>query len=70
MESRYRITCADVVLCNASRPNTHATRAQSRDLEVDDALTKAQEEVRNKIRILLLGAGECGKSTVLKQVRR
>jgi GTPase SAR1 family protein len=37
--------------------------------EVDLALEAAQEEEKYKHKILLLGAGECGKSTVVKQIK-
>lgn len=37
--------------------------------EVDDALEKARIEEQYIHKILLLGAGECGKSTVVKQIK-
>ena len=36
--------------------------------EVDKQLKKAKEDDKYKHKILLLGAGEAGKSTVLKQI--
>jgi GTPase SAR1 family protein len=37
--------------------------------DVDAALEAAQEEEKYRHKILLLGAGECGKSTVVKQIK-
>ncbi len=37
--------------------------------EVDEALEAAREEEKYRHKILLLGAGECGKSTVVKQIK-
>jgi guanine nucleotide-binding protein G(i) subunit alpha len=37
--------------------------------DVDRQLRKAKEDNKYRHKILLLGAGECGKSTVLKQIK-
>jgi GTPase SAR1 family protein len=37
---------------------------------VEEQLKRMEEEEKNHFKILLLGAGESGKSTVVKQVRR
>lgn len=53
-------------------PDTSSQRAngvspQSRD--VDAILKKERDVEEHKIKMLLLGAGECGKSTIFKQMR-
>jgi predicted Ser/Thr protein kinase len=42
---------------------------QTQKNAVDKALEEAQEAEKYKHKILLLGAGECGKSTVVKQIK-
>ncbi|KAG8197997.1 hypothetical protein JTE90_029391 [Oedothorax gibbosus] len=44
-------------------------RAQMRSEEIDKQLAELAKQERNVIKILLLGAGESGKSTLVKQMK-
>lgn len=42
---------------------------RKRNQEIEDALRKEQLKLQNEVKMLLLGAGESGKSTILKQMK-
>lgn len=52
-----------------SRDLNHERKAKRRSREIDAMLARDRRSVRRLVRILLLGAGESGKSTFLKQMR-
>lgn len=43
--------------------------ARRRSREIDAMISREKKSVRRLVKILLLGAGESGKSTILKQMR-
>jgi predicted AAA+ superfamily ATPase len=54
----------------ASAPQERQNPLQkARTKGIDDRLTVQQKQERTIIKVLLLGAGECGKSTILKQLK-
>ncbi|KAL4239343.1 Guanine nucleotide-binding protein subunit alpha-12 [Mactra antiquata] len=57
---------ADVFMCCVSGQEK---TARIRSKEIDDGIKKEKIQFRRTVKILLLGAGESGKSTFLKQMR-
>ena len=57
---------ADVFMCCVS---DQEKTARIRSKEIDDRIRKEKIQFRRTVKILLLGAGESGKSTFLKQMR-
>ncbi|ORY63823.1 guanine nucleotide binding protein, alpha subunit [Leucosporidium creatinivorum] len=53
--------------CNPSKEGDDSARR--RNNEIEEEIRRRGREARNEVKILLLGAGESGKSTVLKQMR-
>ena len=50
-------------------PPQAAAAAQNESRTIDNQLERAKQEEEGKIKMLLLGAGESGKSTIFKQMR-
>jgi len=50
--------------CNSGKPEDH-----ERNESVDQIIRKVKKESRDEIKLLLLGTGESGKSTIAKQMR-
>ncbi|KAJ1642417.1 guanine nucleotide-binding protein subunit alpha [Coemansia erecta] len=52
--------------CGASKEDLDEKRAND---EIDNQLRKERMNLRNEVKMLLLGAGESGKSTIIKQMK-
>ncbi|KAK4054327.1 guanine nucleotide-binding protein subunit alpha [Microbotryomycetes sp. JL221] len=56
--------------CGGSKPYTEEDNgAKARSDAIDAELKKARSEMRRDVKLLFLGAGESGKTTVIKQMR-
>ena len=66
LKQREREGFRSIVPCHEDE-NERAIR--KRNEEIDKALRKEKSRLRKQVRILLLGTGESGKSTFLKQMR-
>lgn len=55
--------------CVQSISGTTNKQAQQRSREIDEEIAKDGERASKEIKLLLLGAGESGKSTIVKQIK-
>eukprot|EP00122_Pirum_gemmata_P007602 Pgem_evm1s6981 len=45
------------------------TEQNQKSRQIDDSIKKNREELAHQTKLLLIGAGESGKSTILKQLK-
>lgn len=55
--------------CSGSDVNDVSPEEKARSREIDSQLRKDKKQFREEVKLLLLGAGESGKSTVAKQMK-
>lgn len=60
---------ATKIITGSAEPNAIASDPVQRNAEIDLELQKYKNQMKKVIKILLLGAGESGKSTILNQLR-
>ena len=51
------------------KSSTHENFANVKSKKIEQELEKAQQTMNKTIKLLMLGAGESGKSTIIKQMR-
>lgn len=54
---------------NSTTAGNCGSSKSAEEQEIDRALRKANDEESAKVKLLLLGAGESGKSTIFKQMK-
>ena len=60
---------AALLCCSSCGRTPEEVAAANRSHEIDKEIDKEKMQFKRKVKILLLGAGESGKSTFLKQMR-
>jgi len=55
--------------CGGSKGGAGSKDAQRTNQQIEEELARAREELKHEIKLLLLGAGESGKSTLAKQMK-
>ena len=63
------IICTVCTLCNYSIFLSNQQGAQDKSKRIDRDISKDQAAINKTIKLLMLGAGESGKSTIIKQMR-
>jgi len=70
----YVITCGDIetimgLLCSRSRHHTEDTDENTQAAEIERRIEQEAKAEKHIRKLLLLGAGESGKSTIFKQIK-